>query len=67
MKPTPIAEVIRRIRPLSRQQKIYHLRGLIASEKKRSMRRAELEAALKLIVNDQLDWERREDKKGLAA
>lgn len=67
MKPTPIAEVIRRIRPLSRQQKIYHLRGLIASEKKRSMRRVELEAALKPIINDQIDWERRQDKKEMVA
>ena len=67
MKSTPIAEVIRRIRPLSRQQKIYHLRGLISSEKKRSQRKAELEAALKPIVNDQLEWERRQSQKGRAA
>ena len=66
-RPTPIAEVLRHIRPLSRQHKIYHLRGLIASEKKRSLRRAELEAALKPILNDQIDWERRQDKKGRAA
>lgn len=67
MKQTPIAEILRRIRPLSRQHKIYHLRGLIASEKKRSQRRAELEAALKPIVNDQIDWERRQDRKASAA
>jgi hypothetical protein len=45
-----IAEVLRRIRPLSRAHKIAHLRGLIACEKKRSFRRAELEAALKPTV-----------------
>ncbi len=66
MKPTPIAEILRRIRPLSRQHKIYHLRGLIASEKKRSQRRAELEAALKPIVNGQIDWERRQEKRSAA-
>lgn len=66
MKPTPIHEVLRRIRPLSRQHKIFHLRGLIASEKPRSMRKAELEAALKPILNDQIDWERRQDKRQVA-
>jgi hypothetical protein len=59
MKPTSVAEIIRRIRPLSRQHKIYHLRGLIASEKKRSQRRSELEAALKPLVNLQLRKETR--------
>lgn len=54
MKPTPISEILRRIRSLSREHKIAHLRGLIASEKKRSFRRSELEAALKPIVNLQL-------------
>jgi hypothetical protein len=67
MKQTPIVEVLRRIRPLKRQHKIFHLRGLIAAEKKRSQRRAELEAALKPIVNDQIDWERRQDKREKAA
>jgi hypothetical protein len=54
MKPTPIHEVLRRIGPLSLQHKAAHLRGLIASEAKRSIRRADLEAALKDIVNRQL-------------
>lgn len=67
MKHTPIAEVLRRIRPLARQHKIFHLRALIAGEKKRSLRRAELEATLKPILNDQIDWERRQEKKGRAA
>jgi hypothetical protein len=53
MKPS-IAAVIRRIRPLAPVHKAAHLRGLIASEPKRSIRRAELEAALKEIVNRQL-------------
>jgi hypothetical protein len=66
MKPTPIAEVLRRIRPLTRQQKIFHLRGIIASEKKRSIRRVELEAALKAIVNAELKFEVRADKRRVA-
>lgn len=67
MKPTPISEVLRRIRPLSREHKIAHLRGLIACEKKRSFRRAELEAALKPIVNQELEFEVRQEKKERAA
>lgn len=63
MKQTSIAEVLRRIRILPREHKIAHLRGLIACEKKRSFRRAELEAALKPIVNTQLDSEVRQEKK----
>lgn len=66
MKPTPIAEILRRIRPLSREQKIYHLRGVIAGEKKHSIRRAELEAALKPIVNAELLFEAPK-KRGRAA
>lgn len=57
MKPVPICEVIRRIRPLAREHKIAHLRGLIASEKKRSFRRSELEAALRPIMDEQLKSE----------
>lgn len=53
----PIHEVIRRIRPLAPVHKAAHLRGLIASEPKRSMRRAELEAALKDVINKQLKKE----------
>lgn len=67
MKPKSIAEILRNIRPLARQHKIYHLRGLIASESKRSIRRRELEAALKPILNDQIDWERRDDKGKMAS
>jgi hypothetical protein len=64
MKPTPIAEVLRRIRPLSREQKMHHLRGIIASEQgytdgkpnihKTSVRIRELQAALKAVVNKAL-------------
>jgi hypothetical protein len=57
MKPTPIHEVIRRIRPLAPIHKAAHLRGLIASEKKRSIRRVILEEALKDVVNKQLKKE----------
>lgn len=56
MKPTPIAEIIRHIRPLAPMHKAAHLRGLIASEQgysdgkpnlhKTSVRIRELQAAL---------------------
>lgn len=56
---TPIAEILRRIRPLSRQHQIYHLRGIISSEQggnvhKTSVRIRELQAALKPLLNRQL-------------
>lgn len=63
MKQTSIAQILRNIRPLARQHKIYHLRGLIASEPKRSIRRRELEEALKPLLNAQIDWERRDDRR----
>jgi len=66
MNRTPISQILRSIRPLSRQHKIYFLRGLIALEKKRSFRRAELEAALKPIVNEQFKSENRLDRKKAA-
>ena len=59
MKPTPIHEVLRRLKPLAPIHKAAHLRGLIASEPKRSVRRGELEAALKDIVNRALKRESR--------
>lgn len=59
MKPTPIHQVLRRIRPLAPIHKAAHLRGLIASEPKRSVRRHELEAALRDIVNKALRKESR--------
>lgn len=59
MKPTPIAEVLRRIRPLANIHKADHLRALIALEPKHGIRRAELEEALKHIVNLQLRRESR--------
>jgi hypothetical protein len=66
-KQSSIAEILRRIRPLARQHQIAHLRGLISCEKKRSFRRAELEAALKPIVNQQIRREVRDEKRGLAS
>jgi hypothetical protein len=57
VKTIPIHEVIRRIRPLAPVHRAAHLRGLIASEPKRSMRRAELESALRDVVNRQLKVE----------
>ena len=59
MKPTPIHEVIRRIKPLANVHKAAHLRALISIEPKRSIRRRELEEALKAIVNRQLKRESR--------
>jgi hypothetical protein len=56
---TPLHTVLRRIRPLAPVHKVAHLRGLIASEPKRSIRRVELEAALKDILNRQLRRESR--------
>jgi hypothetical protein len=66
VKPTPLSQILRSIRLLSREHKIYFLRGLIALEKKRSFRREELEATLKLIVNAQLKSENRLDRKKAA-
>lgn len=59
MKPTPIAEILRRIKPLAPIHKAAHLRGIIASEPKRSIRRHELELALKEVVTRQLKKENR--------
>lgn len=59
MKPTPIHEVLRRIKPLAPLHKASHLRGLIAGEPKRGIRRRELEAALKDLVTKQIRKENR--------
>lgn len=58
-KPTPIAEVLRRIRVLPDIHKIAHLRGVIACEPRRSIRRHELEIELRKIVNKRLRKENR--------
>ncbi len=63
MKPTPIATVLNRMRILPRHLKIAHLRGLIASEPKRSIRRRALQAALIPILNQQIKAEIRDDRK----
>lgn len=55
MKQTPIAEILRRIQPLAPKHKAAHLRGLIEGERKHSYRRIELIAALKHIVNRDLE------------
>jgi len=60
-RPTPIAEILRRIRPLAPKHKADHLRALISLEPKRGIRRHELEEALKFIVNRELRKESRED------
>lgn len=56
---TPICTILRRIKPLAPIHKAAHLRGLIASEPKRSIRRHELELALREIINRQLRKESR--------
>jgi hypothetical protein len=63
VKPTPIIEVLRRIRPLPPVHKAAHLRALISQQPKRSLRRAELERALKEVVNKQLGVENRQDRR----
>lgn len=67
MKPS-IYEITRRIGPLSAKRKAAHLSALIKLEPGRSHRRAELEAALRDIVNKDLQKhnERERDHEALA-
>jgi hypothetical protein len=68
MKPTPIAEILRRIRPLAQQHQAAHLCGQIASEQgysdgkpnlhKTSVRIRELQAALADVQMRRLKRER---------
>lgn len=44
---TPLALIIKRLRRLPRQHRIAHLQALVRVEKKRSVRRQELEAMLR--------------------
>ena len=55
----PIHAILKRIRPLAPVHKVAHLRALILFEPKRSIRRGELEAALKEIVTRQIKRESR--------
>lgn len=56
----PIAQVLHRIARLRLHHKIAHLRALIKVEPERSIRREELIAALKLLVEKQLRKETRQ-------
>ncbi len=56
-KPCPIHQVLRRIRPLAPFHRAQHLRALIELEPKRSVRRGELESALKDLVTKQIKRE----------
>lgn len=56
---TPIHEVLRRIQRLSLAHKAAHLSALVNMEPKRSIRRRELETALKDIRTRQLRKESR--------
>ncbi len=59
MKPKPIFRVLRDIKILSPFHQVCHLRGLIASEARRSIRRGELEEALKDLMLKQIKRENR--------
>lgn len=59
MKPKPIHQVLRDIRPLAPFHQACHLRGLIASQPRRSIRRHELEEALKAVMLRQIKRENR--------
>jgi hypothetical protein len=63
MKPTPIHEILRRVRPLALQHQAAHLRGHIASEqggnnRKTSVRIRDLQAALADVQLRRLKRER---------
>lgn len=62
MKPS-IAEILRSIRPMLPVHQVDYLRGHIASEPRRSIRRTELEAALRDVITKQLGREIRQDRK----
>jgi len=59
MRQTPIHEVLRRIQRLPLEHKAAHLAALVRLEPKRSIRRGELETALKDIRTRQLRKENR--------
>jgi len=62
MKPS-LAEILRRARALPPIHQAAYLRGLIASEPRRSIRCVELGAALKDVIHKQMRREIRQDKK----
>jgi hypothetical protein len=59
MKPTPIHQVIARLKPLPLHHQIAHLRALVAAEKPFSVRRNELQSLLEGKVFRQLRKENR--------
>lgn len=59
MSKTPIHVILRRIKRLPAFHKAAHLKALINSEPKRSIRRQELEDALKYIMTRQIRRENR--------
>lgn len=59
MKPTPIHQVVSRIKRLSLPQQIHHLRALVALEKPYSVRRNELQSLLTGKLTKQLRRENR--------
>lgn len=58
-KPTPIHEVVARIKRISLPQQIHHLRALVALERPYSVRRNELESLLRGKLQKQLRRESR--------
>lgn len=59
----PLAEILRCIRPYPPITKVKRLRELIAQEPRRSIRRGELEAALREIITKQIGRENRQDRR----
>lgn len=59
MKPTPIHQIVARLKPLSLDQQIHHLRALVSFERPFSVRRNELESLLRGKVEKQLRKESR--------
>ena len=62
MKPS-IAEILRRISRFKPAHKAEHLSALISLEPRRSIRRVELESALKHVVNVDLKAQIREERR----
>jgi hypothetical protein len=57
MRPTPIHEIARRIKPMQPFQQLCTVRGHLSREPKRGIRRKELEALLQEIMTKQLKRE----------
>jgi hypothetical protein len=63
MKKDPLHIILSRIRPMSPFHQAQYLRGLIASEPRRSIRRRELESLLRCVITKQVNKEVRDDRR----